>query len=118
MNSPAARLAATFVVVVGLEFVHLDDRMGPVEERLGIGLRYTQHRTDHRDGEGLCVVGEQIERVLFAAAVEQLPGRRGDPVAEAGDRPRCEDLLDEPAEAGVVGRFQGEERPLLVLVER
>ncbi len=104
------------------EFVHLHDVVRPVEQRLGVIAGDTQHRADDGDRVRLGVVGEQFEPSGLGGSVTTRVEEFVRPAFDLGshrrDGARREHLGDEATDAGVVRRFETQQRPRLVLLER
>ena len=71
MNSPAARSAACCCRLVGLQLVHLDDRVRPAEQLWAVVGWHAEQGADHRHRVRLRVVGDDVEVAYLEPSVER-----------------------------------------------
>ena len=97
------------------------ERVGPAAELVAVGVGHPEHVGDHLEGKREGEVGDDLEAVATRHHVVE---RAVDELLHAGrellDGSRGEDLLDDPADAGVVGRVDVEDAagaPLCPLAE-
>lgn len=101
-----------------VELVHPADVGRPGPERSPVCLRDPQHLRDHRDGQGLGDIGEQIATALRDEPVHQLTGQLGHIRPQLLDRARGERLRHQAPDPGVVRRLQVEHPVVVERVER
>ena len=102
MNPESSPRAA--IVSIGRKVGRLDRRIGPPAEVIPVRLVDPEELRDHGQRKGGRQLGHEIDLLPGLDGVEQCRGAGADRLGKAGQSPRCEPSVDQPAKGGVLGR--------------
>ena len=86
------------------------ERVRPTAEQVAIGVGHPEHVGDHLEGEREREIGDDLQPVAACDdGLERVVDERLDARRELLDGSWGEDLLDDPADARVVGRIEVED---------